>query len=101
MADLIICEKPSSSEKVAKALADSKVSKKTEKGISYYEISHNSKQILVACAVGHLYTLAETNKKKWTYPIFDIEWTESSEVSKSAAYTKKYLDVLTNTPLNI
>src|SRR3989344_2136667 len=94
MADLIICEKPSSSEKVAKALADSKVSKKTEKGISYYEISHNSKQILVACAVGHLYTLAETNKKKWTYPIFDIEWTESSEVSKSAAYTKKYLDVI-------
>ncbi len=95
MPELIICEKPSASLKVATALADGKVSKKLFEGkIPAYEIKHKGKSIIIACAVGHLYTVAEKNKKGWTYPVFDIEWKPSPETSKSAAYMQPYIDTI-------
>ncbi len=93
--ELIITEKPNAALKVAEALADKKPKKKSIGKVSYYEIEHNGKSIIVGCAVGHLFNLAEKNKKKsWTYPIFDYEWKPSYLVSKSAAFSKAYVDVL-------
>jgi DNA topoisomerase I len=92
-AELIISEKPNAAKKIAEALADGKVVKKAEKGVPYFELSHNKKDIIVACAVGHLYTVAE-KKKSFAYPSFDIEWKPTSDVSKDAAFSKKYLDVI-------
>ncbi len=77
MVELIICEKPAQAEKVAEAIADKKPSKKTIGKVPYYELKHNNKEIIVACAVGHLFTIAEKNKKAWTYPIFEFEWKPS------------------------
>jgi len=91
--ELIISEKPNAAKRIAEALADSKAIKKAEKGVPYYELTHNKKDLVVACAVGHLYTVAE-KKKSFTYPSFDLEWKPTSEVSKSAGYSKKYLDVI-------
>jgi len=91
--ELIISEKPNAAKRIAEALADSKPIKKAEKGVPYYELTHKKKDVVVACAVGHLYTVAE-KKKSFTYPSFDLEWKPTSEVSKSAAYSKKYLDVI-------
>ncbi|MBW2997855.1 DNA topoisomerase I [Candidatus Woesearchaeota archaeon] len=93
--ELIITEKPNAAKKIAQALATGKPLKKSVKGVPYYEITHDSKDIVVACAVGHLYTVAEKEKKKkWTYPVFDIDWEETSKARKESAYTKKYLSVL-------
>ncbi len=93
--ELIIAEKPNASKKIAEALADKRLNKKTVGRVSYYEIEHNGKRIIVGCAVGHLFNLAEKNKKKsWTYPIFDFEWRPSYEVSKEASFSKAYIDVL-------
>jgi DNA topoisomerase-1 len=90
--ELIITEKPNAALKIAQALATGKPLKKNFKGVPYYEITHGSKDIVVGCAVGHLYTVAEKEKKKgWTYPVFDIAWAESGETKKESAYTKKYL----------
>ena len=72
--DLIITEKPSAMKNIANALADQKP--KQEKGIGnayYYRLTHKGKEILVGCAVGHLYTITEKNKKGWTYPVFDLK----------------------------
>ncbi len=91
---LIICEKPNASLKVAEALADKKPIKKTIGKVSYYELEHKGKKIVVGCAVGHLFTLSEKDKKAWTYPIFNFEWRPSYEVSKSASFSKAYVDVL-------
>ncbi|MBD3203571.1 DNA topoisomerase I [Candidatus Woesearchaeota archaeon] len=91
--ELIITEKPSAARKIAFALADDKPKKKSEKGVSYYFLRHNKKEITVACAVGHLYTIAE-KKKSFRYPSFDIEWKQTAKVNKSAKYTKKYVNVL-------
>ena len=92
--ELIITEKPSAAKKIAEALADGKAIKKGENKVAYYDITHNKKDIIVACAVGHLYGVAEKNKGKWTYPIFETEWVPSSQVNKGAAFTTKYLNVL-------
>ncbi|MBT3324054.1 DNA topoisomerase I [archaeon] len=92
---LIICEKPSAAKKMAEALADKTAKKLTYmRRIPYYELTHNNNPIVIACAVGHLYTVAEKDKKGWKYPVFGMEWKASFEVSKGAAFTKPYLNLI-------
>ena len=93
MAELIITEKPSAAFKIATALADGALVKKSDKGVPFYELKHNGKEIIVACAVGHLYTVTE-KKKSWNYPVFDVEWVPSSKVSKKSAFVNKYLNTI-------
>src|SRR3989344_7723521 len=92
--ELIVCEKPAQALKIAEALADKKASKKNIAKVPYYELEHNGKKILVGCAVGHLFNLAEKDKKAWTYPIFNFEWKASYLVNKDAKFTKAYVDAL-------
>ncbi|MBW2992228.1 DNA topoisomerase I, partial [Candidatus Woesearchaeota archaeon] len=94
MYELIITEKPNAAKRIAEALADYKPVKKNIKGIPYYEITHNKKDIVVACAVGHLFGLDQKTGKKSEFPVFDIEWKPTAELSKASAYTKKYLSVI-------
>ncbi|MBU2637873.1 MAG: DNA topoisomerase I [Nanoarchaeota archaeon] len=95
MVELIITEKPSTAEKISSALAEGKLEKSIySKKVPYYKLKHNGKDIIVACAVGHLYTLAEKEKRGWTYPVFDVEWKPLGEVQKSAAYSKLYLNAI-------
>jgi len=93
MYELIIAEKPAASKKIAEALADGSVKKENFKGVPYYKVKHDGKEIIVGCAVGHLYGLAEKNKKGMKFPVFDIEWKPSYEVEK-AHFSKKYFEAL-------
>ena len=87
---LIITEKPQAAEKIASALGSPrKISSGT---VSYYELEHNGEKILVASAVGHLFGLTYVKGQKG-FPVFQVEWRPNFE-TKSAAYTKKYYDVL-------
>ncbi len=94
MYDLIIAEKPAAAKKIAEALADGKVTKVAEKGVPYFKLTRNSKSIVVGASVGHLFGLAEKDKKGFTYPVFDIEWVPIYTSSKESAFSKKYYDVL-------
>jgi len=95
MVELIICEKPAAAKKIAEALADTKAKKQVYlRKIPYYTLTHNGKEIIVACAVGHLYSLSEKEKKGWIYPIYDIEWKPAAGVRKNAKYTKPYLNAI-------
>ena len=80
--------------KVADALADGKAIKENNAGVPYYNITRGSRDIIVACAVGHLYGLAQTEGKKGEFPVFNIEWQASHLSRKGAAFTKKYLNTL-------
>ena len=84
--ELIITEKPSTAQKIAAALADGKPVKKTDQKVSFYELAHNGKDIVVASAVGHLYTVAE-KEKSFNYPAFDIEWQLTADVEKDSGYS--------------
>ena len=92
--ELIICEKNDASRRIAEALADKNPEKKIVNKIPYFELSHKGKKIIVASAVGHIFTVAE-NKKTQNYPNFDISWQPSFKVSKKTYYTKNYFDLLT------
>ncbi len=94
MYELIITEKPAAAKKIAEALADGKPIKESYQGVPYYRLTHGKKDIVVACAVGHLYGLAEKEKKGWRFPVFDIEWKPVSETTRSSTFTKKYLNTL-------
>ena len=94
MYELIITEKPAAAAKIAEALADGKAIKENIQGTPYYKLTHGKKDIVVACAVGHLYGLAEKVKKGWIFPVFDIEWKPVSETTKNSAFTKKYLNAI-------
>ncbi len=91
--ELIISEKPNAAKRIAESLGD-KTPKKQQIGkVPYYELEHKKKPIVVSCAVGHLYTVAERNKS-FTYPSFDLQWRPSSDISKKAAFSKMYLTAI-------
>ncbi len=94
MVELIITEKPSSAKKVAEALADGKLTQKRSKQSSYFELTHNKKQIIVTSAVGHLYGLVEERGSNWSYPAFDIKWDASYKNNKGLKYVKDYIDTI-------
>jgi len=88
--ELIVTEKPQAAMKIAYALADnSPVAKRVGK-ITYYEVSRGDHKILVACAVGHLFSLFQKEKG---FPVFELEW-KPSYTKKGSEYTKQYLDVI-------
>lgn len=91
--ELIISEKPNAAKKIAEALADGKPIKEGDKGVAVWNITHNGRDIKVACAVGHLFSVAE-KEKSFKYPSYDIHWVPSSEVDKNAKFSKKYLNML-------
>ena len=88
--ELIITEKPQAAMKIADSLGKSE--KRNLHGIPYYEVNRNGKEIVVACAVGHLFTLSQ-NQRGSGYPVFDISWMPNY-ITKKADFTKKYYDTL-------
>jgi len=81
---LIITEKPQAALKIATALGNAR--KLNEGNVSYYELTRENKKILIAAAVGHLFTL--TTKEKG-FPVFNISW--QAEFKKNTWAKKYYL----------
>ena len=89
MHEVIICEKPSSAEKIAKALSPSARKKVYNKKVKYWELERDSKSITVLSGVGHLYSLIPRDAK---YRVsFNLHWVPSYEASKASSFTKSYL----------
>jgi DNA topoisomerase I len=88
--ELIITEKPQAALKIATALGNA-VQKNINK-VPYYEVERNGKEILVACAVGHLFTLKQKNGG-YAIPVFDISWVPNY-LAKKADFTKRYYDTI-------
>jgi DNA topoisomerase-1 len=92
MEEVIICEKPNSSEKIAKALSGKAKKKKYNKKISYWEIQDGDKKTTILTAVGHLYTITPENPREKI--LFDLKWVPLYETDKNKAYTKDYIDAI-------
>ena len=90
---LIIAEKPSVALRLAMALGGGRQERKQSSGVSYYEIKKGNETTYVAAAVGHLFTIRQRSKGRG-YPVLEVEWAPSHEVSTASAYTKGYLDAL-------
>jgi len=88
--ELVITEKPQAAAKIASALGTT--TKRDIKGVSYYEVDRKGHKIVVACAVGHLFTLTQTTSGS-EVPTFAIDWVPNFQVKKGD-FTKKYYEVL-------
>ncbi|AHL21811.1 DNA topoisomerase I [Thermococcus nautili] len=93
MVTLIIAEKPNVARKIAYALAEGKPVRKTIGKVSYYEFTRDGKKVIVAPAVGHLFSLAPKTKT-YGYPVFDIEWVPVYVAEKGKNYAKDYIKAL-------
>jgi DNA topoisomerase-1 len=93
MVTLIIAEKPNVARKIAYALAEGKPVRKTIGKVPYYEFTRDGKRIIVAPAVGHLFSLAPKTKT-YGYPVFDIEWVPVYVAEKGKGYAKDYIKAL-------
>ena len=93
MKKLIICEKPNVAKKIGNALGKAK--KRSYKGVPYYEVERDGEKIIVASAVGHLFTLEEDGEDRrfGEYPVFDVKWVPAWVV-KGKEYVKKYIETL-------
>ncbi len=92
MHEVIICEKPKSSEKIAMALSSKAKKKKYNKKVAYWEIDEDGKKITVLSAVGHLYSLTPSNPKEKVF--FDLNWVPLYEIDKNKKYVKDYVYAL-------
>ncbi len=88
--ELIITEKPQAATKIATALGEA--IQKTNNKVSYYEVNRNGKKIMVACAVGHLFTLKQIRPGA-EVPTFEIKWVPNF-LNNKTDFTKKYYDTI-------
>ncbi len=90
--ELIITEKPQAAMKIATALGNA--TQKIFNKIAYYELIREGKKIVVACAVGHLFTLKQ-NSPGSSVPVFEISWIPNY-LAKKGDFTKRYYDTILN-----
>jgi len=94
MNSIIICEKPDAMERIAKALAERDLKRRTSRyGIDYYEFIRNGENHIAVSAVGHLFNLKQTSIG-FDYPIFDAEWIPSYEATKKSGFSERYFKTL-------
>ncbi len=93
MTVLIIAEKPNVARKIAYALADGKPLRRSIGKAPYYILNREGKRIIVAPAVGHLFSLAP-REKSYGYPVFDIHWVPVYALSGGKTYVRDYIKAL-------
>ena len=93
---LIIAEKPDAANRIAAALDSAgKTRRAVENGVPYFLANNNDSEIIVASALGHLYTVAGTKKGQWGYPVFDYQWVPRYQAEKGASKIRTWLKVIT------
>ena len=91
---LIITEKPDAASRIASALnVEGKPRKIVKQGIPYY-VARRSKDIVVAPALGHLYTVASRKRGEKGYPVFDFRWVPRYLAERGAAQIRTWLKVI-------
>ena len=92
---LIITEKPDAANRIAMALnLNGKPKRLSENGVPYF--SANNDEIIVAPALGHLYTVASLRKGEWDYPVFDYRWVPRYLAERGASRVRVWLKVISN-----
>lgn len=90
MHEVIICEKPTSAEKIAQALDSKAKPYKYNKKVKYWKLNRDNKDITILSAVGHLYSLIPDNPKDKVF--FNLHWAPLFEIDKKGKnYTKDYV----------
>lgn len=89
---VIITEKPDAMTKIAQALSDGKAKRIEKRDAFWYELKRGKENIIVGCAVGHLFGLDTVKDGTgWKYPVFNVQWVPSHS-KKGHEFSKKYFE---------
>lgn len=92
---LIITEKPDAAQRIAQALDAKQKPRKSETNHVPYYIANHDKQIVVAPAIGHLYTVAAEAKGRTHYPVFTFQWQPRYIAERNAKHTRQWIESFT------
>ena len=94
----VLCEKPDAAMRIAKALDyendGNGISKKTLRGVPYYEVNRGKEKLLIVSALGHLYTVAPSVADRQVFPIFDFKWVPKYLAERGAKRTKAWINAI-------
>ncbi|UCE29108.1 MAG: DNA topoisomerase I [Candidatus Bathyarchaeota archaeon] len=92
---LIIAEKPSAAQRLAEALDhEGKPEEIREKGVPYFVAHCRGKRLVVAPALGHLYTVVQTQGRRNYYPVFDFKWAPRHVAERGAKRIRIWTELL-------
>ncbi len=89
---LVVTEKPAAAQRIACALDDGgKASRNIVNGVACYQAQNSGKPLVVVPAMGHLYTVAASQKTQGQYPVFCYEWVPRNRAERGATRVGAYL----------
>lgn len=90
---LIISEKPSAAAKIAGALAEDGAVEKQLNDVPYYEFDRDGEEITVVPALGHLFTLKNTEPID-DYPMYSIEWVPKYKANNTSGDSEAFVETI-------
>ena len=78
----MVTEKPSSARRIAQALdGDGRPDTGRIGEVAFYVASRGDSQLIVASALGHLYSIAQVGGG-WSYPVYDMRWVPAHQAGR-------------------
>ena len=94
---LVLCEKPSSAERIARALDENgKPQRRETDRVPHYETLRGGKRLIVVAALGHLYSVVPKVADRNVYPVFEFEWIPRHVAERDAGDMKRWIDIIAN-----
>jgi DNA topoisomerase-1 len=91
---LIITEKPDAAQRIAEALdQNGKPQRNEDRTVPYFK-AQRDKPLIIASALGHLYTVTQEKGKKSDYPVFNFKWAPRYQAEKNAKHTETWIQVI-------
>jgi len=91
---LVICEKPDVAERIAEALKEKEFKLSKYGKVKVFFVKNNDKTYVICSALGHLYTVSDPLKKRYVYPVFDVEWFPLHKINKKRLEISQRIDII-------
>jgi len=97
---LIVTEKPDAAQRIAEALdLKAKPKKFEEKSVPYF-VANRDQTLVVAPALGHLYTVVHERGRRNYYPVFSFRWAPRHLAEKGAKQIRTWIEVFSKLAAN-
>jgi len=97
---LIVTEKPDAAQRIAEALDRKGKPKKVEEKSVPYFVADRDQPLVVAPALGHLYTVVHERGRRNYYPVFNFRWAPRHLAEKGAKHIRTWIEVFSKLATN-
>ena len=97
---LIVTEKPDAAQRIAEALDRKGKPKKVEEKSVPYFVADRDQLLVVAPALGHLYTVVHERGRRNYYPVFNFRWAPRHLAEKGAKHIRTWIEVFSKLATN-